>query len=66
VRVLLVAVEAATKKEVFECEVDETGDWFGAGFSGSETLQKGAGMELADDVANYMARVSKHEAIKYK
>jgi hypothetical protein len=66
VRVVIVAVETGTNKELFECELDETADWFGAGYSGSETLQRGAGMELADDVANYMARVSKHEAIKYK
>jgi hypothetical protein len=66
IRVVIVAIEPGTNKEVFECELDETADWFGAGYSGSETLQRGAGMELADDVANYMARVAKHEPIKYK
>lgn len=66
VRVIVTGSELGSGRPLFEVELDETADWFGAGYSSSQTLQTGAAMELTGDLANYMARVSKHEPIKYK
>ena len=66
VQVRVAMAEMGTNKPLFECELDERADWFGAGYTGSRTLQAGAAMELADDVAEFMSRVSKHQPVKYK
>ena len=58
--------EAGSNKPLFIYEIDETGDWFGATFASSRTLQTQAASELADDVVAFMARVAKGEKIKYR
>jgi hypothetical protein len=66
VRVIVTGSELGSGRPLFEVELDETADWFGAGYSSSKTLQSGAAMELTADLANYMARVASHDPIKYK
>jgi hypothetical protein len=59
-------LEMGTDKPLFECELDERADWFAAGYASSRSLQSGASMELTEDVAAFMARVARHDTIKYK
>ena len=47
-------------------EIEKAGDWFGSGFTSSKTLQTHAGIELAEDVAAFIAKATKHEKINYR
>ena len=47
-------------------EIQRSGDWFGSGFTSSKTLQTQAAIELAEDVAAFVANVAKHEKIHYR
>jgi len=47
-------------------EIERAGDWFGSGFTSSKTLQTHAGIELAEDVAAFIAKATKHEKINYR
>jgi hypothetical protein len=58
--------DGATGKELLIYELDETGDWFGGGFSSSRTLQRHAGTELADDITSLLTQVARRQPIKYK
>jgi hypothetical protein len=66
IQVRLLVTEVGTDKPLFECELDERADWFASGYSSSRSLQSGAAIELAEDVADYIGRVARGEKIKYK
>jgi hypothetical protein len=66
IQVRLLVREVGSEKPLFECELDEKADWFASGYSSSRSLQSGAAIELAEDVAEYIGRVARGEKIKYK
>jgi hypothetical protein len=66
VRLHGIMTEAASGLKVFEFEINETGDWVGAGFTSNKTLQGGASQELAEKVGEFIQKVARHEPIRYK
>jgi hypothetical protein len=59
-------VDVTSGKPLLEYDIDETADWFGAGFTSSASLQSHAGFELADDVTAFMWAIARHKPIKYR
>jgi hypothetical protein len=58
--------DLATGKPLIIYELDETAPIFGAAYVSSRNLQTAAGSELAEDVAEFLWQVAKHQPIKYK
>ena len=59
-------VDPVANTNVFRFELDETGDWFGSGYSSSRTIQNAATMEVAEDVAAFVGNVARGHEVDYR